>query len=529
MGLGLGRAAAVALMVLVGVTSASAEVVYRRGNDANPETLDQHKTSTIAEATILGDLYEGLLIHDTSARVVPGMAESWEISPDNTRYTFHLRKAKWSNGDPITADDFVYSLRRIMTPATGAKYANILYPVKNGEAIHKGEADPETLGVRALDPETLEITLERPTPYFLELLSHQTGLPVHKASVEKFGADFVKPGNMVTNGAYTLVDFTPDEKVELAKSPTYYDAANVQIDRVIYYPMEDRSACVRRYEAGEIDSCSDLPTDQMASLREKFGDQVRTPPYLGTYYYAVHTDKPPFDDVRVRRALSMAIDRVYLADEIWAGTMLPAYAFVPPGIESYGEPSTAGFKDEPMLDREDEALRLLEEAGFGLDNPLKLEIAFNTSENHRNTAVAIADMWKAVGVEAKLLNRDGSSHYAYLREKGDFDVARAAWIGDYSDAQNFLFMVRSDNSGFNYANYANPEYDGLLDKAAAELDPEKRSALLHEAEAIFMRDVPFIPLMYYSSHSLVSPRLKGWTDNILNIHLTRFLSLVDAN
>lgn len=512
------------MMLISGVFSARAEVVYHRGNDANPETLDQHKTSTIPEANILADLYEGLLVYDPAAKVSPGMAESWEMSSDGTVYTFHLRDAKWSNGDPVTAGDFVFSLRRIVDPATGAKYANILYPIKNAEAVNKGEMKPAELGVRALDDRTLEIALEQPTPYFLQLLTHQTGLPVHPASVEKYGSDFVRPENMVTNGAYTLTEFTPDDKVVLDKSPTYYDAANVRIDRVIYYPMEDRAACVRRFEAGEIDSCSELPTDQMATLREKFGDQVRTPPYLGTYYYAIRTDKPPFDDVRVRQALSLAIDRVYLAEEIWTDTMLPAYSLVPPGIANYGEPSYAAFKDEPMLDREDEAAALLKEAGFGPDKPLKVEISYNTSENHKNTAVAIADMWKAIGVETSLLNRDGASHYAYLRDKGDFDVARAGWIADYADAQNFLFLVQSDNPGFNYANYDNPDYDALMHKAAAEQDPEKRSAILHEAEAMFMRDVPYIPLMYYSSHSLVSPKLTGWVDNIQNKHLTRYMT-----
>jgi oligopeptide transport system substrate-binding protein len=295
---------------------------------------------------------------------------------------------------------------------------------------------------------------------------------------------------------------------------------------VIFYPMEDRAACVRRYEAGEIDSCSDLPTEQMAELRAKFGDQVHTPPYLGTYYYAFRADKAPFSDPRVRRALSMAIDREFLADEIWGGTMLPAYSFVPPGINNYeGGPAYADFKDMSMLDREDKARELLKEAGFDESNPLSVEISYNTSENHKNTAVAIADMWSNIGVNTTMINRDGATHFAYLREKGDFDVARAGWIGDYSDPQNFLFLVESDNPGFNYANYNNPEYDALMDQAAAETDLKKRAALLKQAETIFMRDEPYAPLLYYSSHSLVSPKLKGWKDNIQDVHLTRFLSI----
>lgn len=505
---------------------AMAETVYHRGNDGNPETLDQHKTSTVAEAHILRDLYEGLMVYDANARVVPGVAESHTVSEDGTVYTFTLRgDAMWSNGDPVTAGDFVYSLQRIMTPETGAKYANILYPIKNAEKVNKGELAPAELGVKAVDDKTLEITLEQATPFFLELLTHQTGLPVHPATVEAHGSDFVKPENFVSNGAFTLAEFTPNDKLVAVKNAKYHGADSVAIDKVIFYPIEDRASCVRRFEAGEIHSCSDLPTDQIADLRAKFGDQVRTPPYLGNYYYAVNMSKPPFDDVRVRQALSMTIDREYVAEEIWGGTMVPAYSLVPPGINNYGEPAYADYKGEAMLDREDKALALLQEAGFGPDKPLKLEIMYNTSENHKNTAIAIADMWKTIGVETTMINRDLASHYAHLRDKGDFDIARAGWIGDYSDPQNFLFLVESDNDGFNYANYKNADYDALMDKAAAETDLEKRADILREAEAMFMRDLPFIPILYYSSHSLVSPKLKGWEDNLQNVHPTRLISI----
>lgn len=519
-------AAGAALAALL-AGSALAEVVYNRGNDADPETLDQHKTSTISEAHILRDMYEGLVIYDPKANVIPGVATEWEVSDDHLVYTFHLRdNAKWSNGDAVTAEDFVFSLRRIMTPDTGAKYANILYPIKNAEAINKGEKQPEELGAKAVDATTLEITLENPTPYFLELLTHQTGLPVNPGAVTAHGTDFVKPENIVTNGAYTLQEFTPGDKIVLVKNPEFHEADSVKIDKVVYYPMEDRAACVRRFEAGEIHSCSDLPAEQMNELRAKFGDQVHTPPYLGTYYYAFRADKEPFSDARVRHALSMAIDREYLADEIWGGSMLPAYSFVPPNIGNYeGGPAYADYKDMSMLDREDKAKELLEEAGFSEGNPLTVEISYNTSENHKNTAVAIADMWKNIGVETTMINRDGATHYAYLRDNGDFDVARAGWIGDYSDPQNFLFLVESDNEGFNYAKYKNPEYDALLDQASAETDLVKRADILRQAEAIFMRDEPYAALLYYSSHALVSPKLKGWEDNIQDVHATRFLSI----
>lgn len=517
--------AGLALATLM-TSAALAEVVYTRGNDSDPETLDQHKTSTVSEANVLRDMYEGLVVYDPKAEVVPGVAERWETSDDGLTYTFTLRAdARWSNGDPVTAEDFVFSFRRIMDPQTGAKYANILYPIRNAEKVNKGEAKPEEMGVRAVDERTLEIVLENPTPYFIELLTHQTGLPVNKAAVEKSGTDFVKPENIVTNGAFTLEEFTPNDKIVLVKNEAFHDADNVKIDRVVFIPFEDRSACLRRFEAGEVQSCSDIPAEQMAYVKENLGDRVRIAPYLGTYYYAIKADKEKFKDVRIRQALSMAIDREFVANEIWAGAMLPAYSFVPPGIGNYGEPAYAEYKDMDQLDREDEAKKLLEEAGYGPGKPLKVEIRYNTGENHQNTATAIADMWKTVGVETSFVNVDGASHYAYLRDKGDFDIARAGWIGDYSDPQNFLFLVESDNTGFNYANYRNPDYDRLMDEAAATTDLEARAEILKQAEEIFMRDLPYIPILYYSSLSLVSDQLSGWEDNIQNAHGTRWMSL----
>ena len=507
---------------------AAAKMVYHRGNTADPETLDQHKTSTVYEANILRDLYEGLVIYDAAAQLVPGVAESWELSDDGKTYTFHLRDdAKWSNGDPVTAGDFLYSFRRIMQPETGAKYANVLYPIAKAEKIHAGELPSSELGVRTVDTRTLEIDLDAPTPYFLELLTHQTALPVHPPSVEALGADFVRPGNMVSNGAYVLAEFVPNAHIKLTKNPEFHDADQVRIDTVYYYPTEDRSAALRRFQAGELDSNNDAPVEQVAWMRENLGDQFRVAPYLGTYYYAVNTSKPPFDDPRVRRALSMVIDREFLAEEIWGGTMVAAYSFVPPGIANYGEPAYADYRTMGMIDREEAAAALLSEAGYGPDHPLKVEIRYNTAENHKNTALAIADMWQPLGVEVSLLNSDAATHFAVLRDKGDFDVARAGWIADYNDPQNFLFLVESDNGGFNYANYANPEYDALMDKAAAETDLDKRAELLFEAEKIFMRDLPFIPLLYYGSLSLVSHRLEGWQDNIQNIHATRWMAIRD--
>lgn len=522
----LRTAALTSAIALMAASTVSAQT-YFRGSDGDPETLDQHKTSTVVEANLLRDMFEGLVIYDENAQVIPGAATEWSVSDDGLTYTFTLRSdARWSNGDPVVAGDFVYSLQRIMNPETGAKYANILYPILNAEAINNGEMQPSELGVAALDEGTLEITLQQPTPFFLELLTHQTGLPVHPASVEEFGSDFVQPENHVSNGAYTLQEFSLGDKIVLTANSEFHDAENVTIQTVEFIPFEDRATCVRRWEAGEIHSCSDLPAEDISRLRDEYGDAVRVAPYLGTYYYSVNTTREPFSNPDIRQAMSMVIDREFLAEEIFSGTMVPAESFVPPGIGNYVEDAPRfEWADMSMLDREDAAIALMEAAGYGPDNPITLEIAYNTSENHRNAATAIADMWSVLGIEVTYNVRDASAHYANLRDEKDFDVARAGWIGDYSDPQNFLFLVESDNDGFNYPAYQNAEYDALMDAAAAQTDLVARAAILAQAEQMFLDDNPQLALLYYSSRSLVADALEGWNDNIQNVHPTRFLSI----
>jgi oligopeptide transport system substrate-binding protein len=506
-------------------TAFAQEVVYNRGNDTDPETLDHHKTTTVVVGHLMRDLYEGLVVYDAKAEVVPGVAESWEISDDGLVYTFRLRQnAKWSNGDPVTANDFVFTFRRLQDPNTAAPYANMQFVIKGAEAANKGEGSLEDIGVRAVDDQTLEITLASPAPYFLELLTHQTGLPLHQASVEQHGTDFVQPGNLVTNGAYMLDSFTPNDKLVMKKNPHFHDADNVQIDVVNYIPFEDRSACLRRFEAGEVQSCSDIPAEQMDYMRENLGEQVHISPYLGTYYLPVKTKKEKLSDPRVRHAISMVIDREFLAKEIWRDTMIPGYSLVPPGIGNYGEPVYLEYKDQDMLDREDAAKKLLEEAGFS-EGELTIELRHNTGSNHKNTMTAIADMLKNIGVNSTIVEMEGTGYFDYMKQDGDFDLTRAGWIGDYSDPQNFLFLFESDNLGFNYPRWENAEYDALMDKAATANDLEERAGILRQAEELFLKEVPAIPILYYSSRSLVSEKLAGWEDNIQNAHATRFLSL----
>ncbi len=526
--LATGCMALLASGLLLGTVAAQAEIVFHRGNSADPATLDPHRTSTTYEANILHDLLEGLVIRDVAGKVISGAAESWEVSEDGTTYTFHIRDdARWSNGDPVTADDFAFSLRRILIPETEAGYANVLYPIKNAERVNTGDALAEDLGVAALDDKTLQISLETATPYFLELLTHQTSLPVHPPSVAAYGDDFALPGSMVSNGAYTLSEIVPMSHIRADRNERYWDNEHVQVDTVFYYPTEDHAAALRRFQAGELHVNDNAPQDQVRWMRETMLDEFVASPRLGTYYYAIDLRNEDLAAADVRQALSMAIDREYLVEEVTGAGEIAAYSFVPSGTGNYGEPAFADYADQPMADRMDAAAALLAEAGFGPDNPLQLEIRINTSTNHERTALAIAEMWAPLGVEVALSDTDASTHYAYLRDGDPFEVAGAGWIGDYNDPQTFLFMLESDSDAFNYARYANPDYDALMDKAGQTVDLEMRAGILREAEDLFMRDLPFIPLYHYVNLELVSQDIKGWEQNVVGRHLTKYVRIVE--
>ncbi|MEM6415224.1 MAG: peptide ABC transporter substrate-binding protein [Pseudomonadota bacterium] len=518
------KALLISFAICLMVSAVNAQILYR-GNDGDPETLDHHGTSIISEARLMHDLYSGLVDFSANATVVPGTAERWDISEGGRKYTFNLREnATWSNGDPVTAHDFVFSYRRLMDPATNARYATMLYSIKNAENVNAGELDPSELGVKAIDDRTLEITLEQPTPYFLDQLTHQTGKPLHPPSVKAFGDQFIKPGNMVTNGAYMLEEFTLNSRIVMRKNPYFYDAKNVAIEEVHYIPFEDRSTCVRAWEAGEVHVCSDLPAQDLERL-EQYGDSLKIDPYLGTYYYALDTTDEILADPEIRLAMSMVIDREFLAEEIWPG-MIPAISLIPKGINNYagGSPVTKYF-GMSMLDREDEAAAMMARKGITKKNPITIELMYNSGENHKNTATAIADMWSHIGINVKYKIRDATAHYAHMRNGGRMQVARAGWIGDYSDPHSFLFLLESNNLGFNYAKYNNPQYDAIMVRAATELDLVKRADILREAERYVMRETPFLPIFYYSSFGLVSPKLSGWESNVMNKHATRYLTL----
>ncbi|MDM7850687.1 peptide ABC transporter substrate-binding protein [Pseudochrobactrum kiredjianiae] len=521
--------AGVCALTLTGALAsvASAEVVLNRGNDTDPATLDHHRTSTVSEGRIMADLYDGLVRQSAKGEAVAATAKSWDISEDGLVYTFHLRDdAKWSNGDKVTAGDFLFTFHRIMDPKTAAGYASMLFPIKNAEEAVAGKKPLEELGVEAVDDLTLKITLKSPTPYFLELLTHQTGLPMHPKSIEENGDKFTTPGKMVTNGAYQLVSFTPNDKIVMKKNPNFYDADQVKIDVVNWIPFEDRASCMRRFEAKEVQICSDVPSEQMDYVKNKLAKEFHIAPYLGSYYLPVKgkTADSKLKDPRVREAISMAIDREFMAEQVWQGTMLPAYSVVPPGIANYVEGGVkAEYAGEDMLEREDKAKALLKEAGVE-PNTLSIELLYNTSENHKNTMAAVADMLSNIGIKATLNETEGATYFNFLREDGPFDIARAGWIGDYNDPQNFLFLSQSGVS-FNYSKWKNADYDALMAKAEVTTDLKARAEILADAERLLLKETAVIPVLYYSSRALVSENIEGWYDNLMDAHATRWLSL----
>ena len=512
-----------AALVALTATGAIAETVWNRGANGDVQSLDPHKTSTVEEFNIINDLFSGLMTTDAQGNAMPGAATDYKVSADGKVWTFNLRAdGVWSDGSPVTAEDFVYSMRRLVTPETGAEYAYLANPILNAEDVIAGKKKPEELGVKAIDAKTFEVTLKASTPYFLELLTHQAMFPVQKANVEKFGVDFVKPGNLVSNGPFILAENVPNDHIKAVKNPKFYDAATVKLDAVSFIPTEDRAAGVKRYKAGEVDSMNDFPTEQLADLRKELGDQIHEAPQLGTYYYIFKFKKAPWDNIKLRNAISMVIDREYIAEKAWAGAMIPAYSLVPPGLAGY-TPRMTDFAKMDQLDREDAAKKVFAELGISPEKPMKLEIRYNTAEGHKNTAVAVQDMLKPFGFDVSLVTTDGKTHYSYLEEKGDFDLARAGWLADYKDPGTFLDLGHT-GFGNNYGEWTNAEFDKLTDAAAVEPDPAKRMQLLSDAEAILVAEQSIMPLLYYANHNIVSPKLKGFVDNVMDKHPSRFIS-----
>jgi oligopeptide transport system substrate-binding protein len=496
--------------------------VLRRGNGAEPQTLDPHRAEGVPESNILRDLFEGLVSESPDGELAPGAAESWTASEDGLVYTFRLRAdGRWSNGDPVTAADFEFGLRRSIDPATLSRYSSILFPIVNAEAIARGTLPPEELGVTAKDDRTVEIRLRAPTPYLLGLLTHSTTYPVHRPSLQAAGERFARPGVLVGNGAYRLAEWVVQSHLRLERNAFYWDNAGTTIDEVWYYPLENQDAELKRYRAGELDITEALPYNQLQWVRENLADQLVISPYLGSYYYGLNLTRQPFaDNPPLRTALAMAIDRDIITARVAGAGEIPAYGWVPPvtGYEGQRPP----WAEWTQAEREDEARRRFAAAGYGPERPLRVEILYNTNENHKRIAVAIASMWKQVlGVQTSLVNQEWKVFLA-TRANRETQAFRAGWIGDYNDAYSFAQLMHSTNEQ-NDSGYASARYDALLDQAAAERDGAIRARLLQEAERVLLEDLPIIPIYFYVSKHLVKPWVGGFEPNIMDHHPTKDL------
>jgi len=496
------------------------EQILFMGNGAEPKGLDPHIVTGVSEHTIIAALLEGLVSEDpVDLHPVPGAAESWEVSEDGARYTFHIRPgAVWSNGDPVTAHDFVYSFKRMLTPALAAEYAYMLHPLKNGKAYNTGQVkDFAQVGVKASDERTLVIDLEHPTPYFLELLNHYSWWPVHPPTIERFGgADkrdtpWTRAGNFVGNGPFLLKTWEVNRAIVVEKSPTYWDAAKVRLREIHFLPIDSADTEERAFRDGTIHISSTVPLHRVEYYREQRPESVRFDPYLGTYFYRFNTTHAPVGDKRVRKALSLVIDRESITRFVLKGGQQPAYCFTPP--------ATGGYTAKARLKYDVKAAQaLLAEAGYpnGQGFPA-IELLYNTSEAHRVLAEAIQQMWKKdLNIDVKLVNQEWKVYLDSVKRL-DYQVARAGWIGDYNDANTFLDMWVGDG-GNNRTGWANAEYDRHIALAGRTTSPAERLKHFQEAEAILLDETPVIPIYFYVRSLLIQPSVQGWHPTILDHH-----------
>ncbi len=512
-----------ALLNLAAGLAMAEPAVIQRGAAFDPPSLDPNRGTATAAGPILSDLVEGLVGRGNTGYPVPGCAESWTVSDDGLTYTFMLRDGlQWSDGKALTADDFVYSLQRLVDPATAAPAAGLFFIIKGGQAIARKQAPPASLGVSAPDERTVVIELERPAPYFIQLLANSQGIPVPRHAIEKHGRDWTQAGLMVSNGAYTLAERVPQSHMRLVRNPLYFAADEVAIDEVYWRPVQDLGSAFRQFRAGELDTVLMAPPDQLGWIRENMPKALHVNPIQATYVLSFNVNRPPFDDVRVRRALSLAVDREVMAMQVLGGNVRAAPSLVTAGVGGYAgyEPPELAMN---MAQRQSQARQLLAAAGFGADKPLIVPVIYDTQEENRKIMVAIAAMWRDIGVQTELDSLEGRALFGRLRGN-DYAVARSAVFAVFDDPYAFLQKLESDSTD-NRSGYQNPAYDELLARANENRDPAARLQMLGEAEAMLMADQPLLPIYWYVGKVLVAERVQGWIDAPLGTPPTRYLSL----
>jgi oligopeptide transport system substrate-binding protein len=503
-------------------------VVLVRGGGPDPDSLDPQKARGFEAQSVLRDLCEGLTTLDRDARVAPGVARSWSVSADGRTYTFKLRpEARWSNGDAVVAADFVAALQRLVDPATGSGYAEYVDVIANAPDIVAGSMPARELGVAAPDEATLIITLRSPTPYLPTLLSHPSTCPVHRATLAAHPAGYARAGLMPSDGAFVLAEWVQGSHILAVRNARYWNDAATRLDGVKYLLIPDENAELARYRGGELQVTFVVPRGQFDWIKANLADQLHVGPQMSTYYYGFNLRRAPFkDNPKLRRALSLVIDREKLTDLVLRVGERPAYGWVPPGIDNY-TPQSFDYKGEPMGERIREAQRLYAQAGYSKEKPASFELRYNSGEVHTKVALAVASMWQeALGVEVRLTQVEFKSLLQDI-DKGDVEMFRSSWVGDYNDPYTFAQYLKSD-FGVNLPHYVSPEYDALLAQAAEELDPGKRRALLEQAEKLMLADHPLLPIYFYVSKHLVKPEVQGWYDNVMNVVYSKDLALRTA-
>ena len=487
------------------VAAASRSQTLLLGNLAEPKDLDPQSVSDTQTQNIDMALFEGLTQYDPkTAEPMAGVATRWEVSADNLTWTFHLRpEARWSNGDPLTAADFIFAFNRIKSPQLGAEYAYFFDALKSATAP---------------DPSTLVLALNHPVPYLPAEACHPAWYPLHRATLEKFGgvdrrgSAWTRPGNLVGNGPFTLVEWKSHEVVHVRRNPRYWNAAHVRLQDVFFYPIESIDTEERAFRSGQLHATASLPPGKIATYEKDAPQFLQMSPYFATYFYRFNVTKPPFNDVRVRRALALTIDRLRIVRDVTRGHQDPAVSVTPPGVAGFTA-DTHLHTDVPL------ARQLLAAAGYpgGRGFP-HVDLLFNSNEGHKQIAEAIQRMWhEELGIEVGLTNQEGTVWLSSMREL-DYQVARFAWTGDYLDASSFLDIMRS-TSGNNQTGWKSAEYDRLLDQANSTADPARRYACYQRCEQILAEECPITPIYYYKRISLLRPEVKGWYPNLLDFHV----------
>lgn len=481
-------------------------------NGSEVATLDPQKAEGVPESNVMRNLLEGLVETDNNGQLIPGVAQQWQ-SEEGRIWTFTLRDdARWSNGQPVTAQDFVYSWQRLADPKTASPYASYLQAahVANVDAILSGKAAPAELGVKALDDRHLQVTLSEPVPYFVAMLAHSAMKPVYRPAIEQWGEQWTQPQHYVGNGAFTLAEWVVNEKIVVKRNPQYWDNAHTVMEEGVFLPLSSENSDINRYRSGGTDMTNSVvPPEMFKKLQQDLGDEVKISPLLCTFYYEINNKKAPFDDARVRAALKLTLDRDIIAQKIMGQGQIPAYGLTPPFTHGITL-SPPAWAQQTQSERNASAKQLLADAGFNQQNPLRFTLLYNTSEQNKRQAIAAASMWqKNLGAVVTLQNQEWKT-LLETRHQAQYDVVRATWCADYNEPSTFLNMLLSGSS-INTAFYHSPAFDQLMQQTLTSADEAKRASLYQQAEAQLDKDSPIVPVYYRVSVRLVKPWVGGFT------------------